>query len=380
MARPVLGLALAAVLTATAPVAASADPVHAASPAVVSVATATPSDPQVTSLTLTPQQITVSGVSTAPLTVEVAFRQTSADPFPPTPTRVVLRPVSVPRPLPIPPILSIVTPRASGTDTDGVWRGAIPVPSSASGLWRVDCVMLSNARCLVPTQRPTVRINGTHSPSLSVAMRPYPIQLSGTVTVSGRLTDSSTGRGVPGREIVVALHRQTCTFESTSCSGESLYGLFTDPWGRFSSTVSTNQAPRLCVVATIPGTHSLDQDAPTLATDCRSIRHVIRVSAASAVTRVRIDGVVRVSGRVAPGPVTGQSSLASGAVIQLQRLTGGVWRTVSSTRVEPNGTYRLGARADARGGRRGVQRYRTVINQSVRTTQAISATVRITAV
>ncbi len=65
--------------------------------------------------------------------------------------------------------------------------------------------------------------------------------------------------------------------------------------------------------------------------------------------------------------------MGSGAVIQLQRLTSGVWRTVAPVKVAADGTYRLSARADARGGRRGVQRYRVVLNQTTRVTRAVSA-------
>ncbi len=131
--------------------------------------------------------------------------------------------------------------------------------------------------------------------------------------------------------------------------------------------------------ATIPGVNYVDADAPTLATDCRAVRHTVRLTASAAGTRVPIARSVIVSGRVLPAPVTGRPAMGSGAVIQLQRLTNGVWRTVATAKVAADGTYRLSARADARGGRRGVQRYRVVLNQTTRVTRAVSATLRITA-
>jgi hypothetical protein len=383
MVHPVLTLALALALAAgTCPAEASGttQPTRA-----VSSWSSAPDDAAVTSLSLSPQVVRASGTATVPVTVEFAFRQTSTAPVPATPTRVILKPVSLPGPIPIPPILSIVTPQASGTSTDGVWRGTIPVPSSAAGLWRVECVMLPvrngdpPARCLTPPQRPTLRVIGTHVPSLSVRVLPSPIPVTGRTVVSGRLVDSQTGRAFAVRGIVVSTHRQICVFEAMSCSGEGLNGAFTDTQGRFSITIETNQSPRLCVRATIPGTHSADSDAPTLATDCRSLRHVVQLTAAAASTRVRIDRAVTVSGRVLPRPPTGRSSLASAAVIQLQRLTNGVWRTVGSAAVAADGTHRLSARADARGGTRGLQRYRVVLNQTTRATRVVSATLRITA-
>jgi hypothetical protein len=94
----------------------------------------------------------------------------------------------------------------SGTASDGVWSGTVQVPSTADGSWAVYrvCAPLVSppvtcGNVVDVTGSPAVRVTGTHLPALSAGQVPNPAPVSRpAITIKGRVTDSTTGAGLPG--------------------------------------------------------------------------------------------------------------------------------------------------------------------------------------
>lgn len=381
----------------------AASAVILAAPPAVAGSAAAGSGPQaaVTSVRLSTSRIVVSGVATAPLTVEVGFRQESTAQFPPEPSRVVLYPAELRDPLPPPArlgatarLISVVMMRVTGTATDGTWRGTVPIPSSLNGRWRVGCVMLPvvppghGGICLTPSaaQRPTLVVVGTHRPRLTMQISPtrVPPPYTGNtdLRVSGRVVDSATGR--PFRTArpldVTVSFGAMCVVEGDCSHDAGLSGAYVAADGRFTTAVDTDQLSPVCVTLPVAGTHPTDNQAPTYARACRDVTYTLRLRATSAPRTVRLEQQITVTGRLLPAPKGLNTSAATGAVVQLQRLDSGVWRSIGRATTRPDGSVIVRAPAAARQGTASTRFYRLVLNGTHRVTRATSTVFVVTVI
>jgi hypothetical protein len=151
----------------------------------------------------------------------------------------------------------------------------------------------------------------------------------------------------------------------------------TGPDGRYALTADPRNGPTACVFVPATTTGVLDPIPIVHVAATHPLHFVPWVRATAATPRATLHGTVRITGRI--GYAYAPALAPSGNVpsVQLQRRTGGVWITVATLRGGNPGALSITARADARGGTRGMQLYRLVLPAQERFTRAVSPVVRV---
>jgi hypothetical protein len=221
----------------------------------------------------------------------------------------------------------------SGTAQDGVWSTTVNVPSTWHGEWTVDHLVVTDiggrsvwpnpARLGMPT---TFRVTGTHQPKLTLALAPAIVVGSGKVTVSGRATFADTGKPIPGLPL----------YAGFMCEG--LYGwdepnVVTDAKGNFRRTFRADESTLdLCIALPRP----VLNDEDTAASIYLSAYAVIRYTATIVPARTSVKAGRNIS-------VVGYLTPAEGGKVELQRLVGKTWKTVSTGQASHRGRYSVTA-------------------------------------
>ncbi|MBK6871300.1 MAG: hypothetical protein IPG94_07915 [Kineosporiaceae bacterium] len=345
----------------------------AAMPPAVADATAEPRPATVTAMRFSTDHLELSGLQRGSVTLELDLASPDYDPdLPGSPVgaNVVLDGARPGAPLPFFEWVNLSL--VSGTRRDGVWRGTFHFASASRGTWRVECVLTPGSSAVSQNlpfcaphegvDYPSVTVVGRHLPALTIAVTPDPIRRQKVVQVTGRLTDSETGKPLSG----VALTAEPegfCTAQAARAS------VRTDADGRYRMSMDPRGGPTVCLIATVPGVRA-QQGAPLYAGALAPLHYVVQLTARAATPTAKLTGTVRVTGRItylyAPAVVI-QGYLPR---LQLQRRTRGVWLTVQ-TRASGS-PFVLTARADARGGTRGSQVYRVVLQTQQRFVRAVS--------
>jgi hypothetical protein len=294
--------------------------------------------PVLTSVTLSTGAVSVSGLDTVPVTVTVTatgdqgacpgnaggvtFRRTNVHVWDRSATRALLGPLSC------------------VSDNGGVrtYKATVPVPSTADGPWRVDAVAFGNdfhdPRSFdLPDA--TLDVTGTHRPRLRIAVAPRPLVYPSkdvTVTVQASYDDT--------REPIIT------RWISVTDDGGSLTGCGECPG-------NTDTSGRLVRRLTLTDSRSLIADMPmstpgfgdfwaSYSTLSAPVLVQPVLSAAASAASVRHGTTTSVDGHAVASALPYWWYYASPSIeIDLQRLVGRHWRTVSRGVVRSNGRFTL---------------------------------------
>jgi hypothetical protein len=227
----------------------------------------------------------------------------------------------------------------------GTYQGVVPVPSTATGTWRVsalgDPVLLEMDYFTRDPRQDGVpdallTVHGTHLPRLRLSVQPavlpYP-QARFTVTA---LFTTDAGVPLAGRRI---------GFDeppTEGCNlGAGLYGGPTDARGRAFHTLTADGPCKVCVWAPLPD--AFDVFGTGFASGVVGGRYVVKLGAAPASTSVKRGTSVPVNGNaVAVHALVGTH-------VRLQRLVVRTWRNVNIANVHLSGRFQLVASPPNRG-------------------------------
>jgi hypothetical protein len=343
-------------IAAVAPIAAClvATPAHASTDT---------SPPQVLDIQLSPTTFAVSGLATKLLTVQVHLtdsgsgilygQSVSCD----SPDIVIQRVSGHSTGGPLSPEEStiMVLRLVSGTDNDGIWQGTLPVPSTYDGTWQVvnACVAdnAGNETNEDPRQHGITRsftVTGSRQPMVSApAFAPDPLRRGDTsLTVSGSVTDSATGAGLPNVKLGIG--------NDNTCGGDLYFGhtVTTSAGGRWSYVIQNPEPTGFnneCPTLTGPNGSDInfypepgpDEAALVGFTNGYPRVQTVFLSAHPASTSVHHGTNDDVTGSVWPGGAGGRAIL--------QRLVSGSWHNVNQALVRSSGRFTVVATPPAVG-------------------------------
>jgi hypothetical protein len=304
--------------------------------------------PVLVDVQVTPDTVAVSGLNLVPVTVSVhltdesGVRETGTFESPGTPF-VRLAPVDVPE-FDTDKVELALT---SGTAQDGVWSATVQVPSTWDGRREVQQVrasdMETNTLDVDPRTasiRAGLTVTGTHRPALTMGFQPDPVVGNARrITVVGRAYFTDTGEGIPNLGLFIGVDRE-CEDSPRTRTVTNARGEYSVP-GRLDVVT--------CVGILRP---SNIEGRPAFITSITGLPRVkLVVTATADRTSVRLGSAVVIRGSVAP----------FGNSAHLQRLDGGVWRTLRTRPVSDAGSFRL---ADTPS-QTGTYRYRVVVPSRV---------------
>jgi hypothetical protein len=282
----------------------------AAPPAVAAADT----PPELKSITLSREDITVSGLNVVLLTVSA--RLTDDD-------GVVASPYFPGDPYPTVyfgnPRVTVYLQLGSGTVRDGVWTGVAPVtsnwgaseqPTRVSAIDTANNSLSVDPRTVIDT--PAVRVHSSNEPVLTFTMTPDPVQLGQPVTRTIRAVNRTTGQPWPRLPIVLT--------GADGCGADvnAAANIKTDANGVWRDTVA--DADQNC--AWVPAANVPGQYPTRIGYVNAYARYQYVVTAKPAATSVPAGTNVDVTGSVAPAE--------AGKTVNLQRLYGTTWRTVNT--------------------------------------------------
>jgi hypothetical protein len=316
-----LALAAGAVLLGGAPASAAADT----------------APPTVDTVTVSPDDVSVSGLDTVPVTFSVHLTdQTGVEP---TFTMEQMR---------SPWIelkkgttgFAVEVSLSSGTVQDGVWSATQRVPSTWNGTWQVDKVVaydsVGNRADVAPASPVALTVHGSHIPAIEMTFVPDPVTDGAPLTVRGRLYDTDTRAGIGSTAITFGFDN-TCV-ENIGGARET-----TGADGTFSHLYPTGDQWLHCAGIPLPTPNSTGPTWLVVNSAFPRIRPVVTIRASAAA--------------VAPGAkftVSGTVSLTPDA-IALQIREGSRWRTIRSVKpgpVKDSYPYRFTVTAPDTGGTR----------------------------
>jgi hypothetical protein len=209
----------------------------------------------------------------------------------------------------------------TGTAQDGVWTGVVAVTSDWAAQEqpvRVGAqddagnVLDVDPRTVIET--PAVAVQSSHMPVIDLTVTPDPVMLNGAVTRTVRVTDEDTGRPWPDLPVFLA--------DDASCA-EDVIGTTntrTDSNGRYQHVLPAGRLYREVMCAWVPGANVPGQRSTRIGGDIAFARYKLLVRATPAAASVPAGVNVDVNGQVVP--------TIQGKVVLLQRLSGTEWRTV----------------------------------------------------
>jgi hypothetical protein len=224
------------------------------------------------------------------------------------------------------------------TDTDGVrtYRSVVPVPSTADGPWRLDAVVFGNDYYdprSFDLPDATLVVTGTHRPRLRISVAPRPLTYpSRDVTVTVQASYDDTREPVTTRWISV-----TDDGGSLGPCGECPGN--TDARGRLVQRLTLTDSR--AVIADMPISRGGFYDAwPSYSTAFTPVLVRPEISAAPASRVVPHGTTTPVDGHAVASALQAWYYTPSVGV-DLQRLVGRHWRTVSHGVVRSNGRFTL---------------------------------------
>jgi hypothetical protein len=296
-------------------------------------------DPHIDALSLSSAEVTASGVALGQVTVTTTVTNWPGGDHPDLAVLTRTSPGAPGAPE------SMVAPlqRTSGVPGSGTYQGVVPVPSTATGTWRVsevrDAFMLEMDYFTRDPRQDGVpdallTVHGTHLPRLRLSVQPpilpYP-QTKYTVTA---LFTTDTGAPLAGRRIGFdELPTEACKLGNR--------GVPTDARGRAFHAITWEGRWGVCVWAPLP--NAPDYPGTGFASGLVGGRYAVKLGAAPASTSVKRGTSVPVNGNVvAVRP-------PAGTHVRLQRLVDRTWRNVNIANVHLSGRFHLVATPPDRG-------------------------------
>lgn len=224
----------------------------------------------------------------------------------------------------------------SGTPADGVYTGVIAVTSDWSGAVQPTRVVAQDTagndldvdpRTVVAT--PSVVVHSSHRPRLEMTLTPDPVFPDRALTRTVRAWDSDTGQPWAGLPIALG-YDNTCPEEGIR-----------DPSGRTGAdgvhrtTLAAGHTYPYVMCAWVTGDNVPGQRATRIAVTTAVARYKYVVTATPAATSVRAGTNVAVTGSLAP--------FQPNKLLHLQRRYGTEWRTVNSGITDQNSRFSLTA-------------------------------------
>jgi hypothetical protein len=288
---------------------------------------ADPAAPVLESITLSQTAVTVTGVQTVFVGVQVRITDDAG--VEPTSSNEE----SFPSIEFGPPPLHLLLTRTGGTAQDGLWTALLPITSALKGLVKPTRILaystdfhLLDVDPATVLDVPGVTVRSSHRPAVDLTFPSEPLTRGKPVVEHVRAWDTDTG--LPWKNLPLVLGTDNGCVENTGARSTARTGTA----GTYQRTLSAASAPWLQCVwvpgATPPG----GGEAPIIAADSAFPRYSrFAVSAAPAKPAVPAGTNVDVNGSVRPVEVN--------KTVQLQRLSGRVWRTVGTGRVRASGRY-----------------------------------------
>ena len=220
----------------------------------------------------------------------------------------------------------------TGTAQDGVWTGVVAVTSDwAAREQPVRVVAQDDAgnvldvdpRTVVET--PAVAVRSSHTPVVELTVTPDPVYPNGAVTQTVRVTDRDTGRPWPDLPIVLA---------GDNACPEDVFGTAnarTDSNGRYQRVLPAGELYQELMCAWVPAANVPGQRSTRIGGDTAFARYKFLVRATPAAASVPAGVNVDVNGQVVPA--------IQGKVVLLQRLSGTEWRTVGNGRTRASSRF-----------------------------------------
>jgi hypothetical protein len=291
-----------------------------------------PPDPElsVVSVTLGRASVAVSGLNT--VAVPVTLKARYAPGGPPGAHKVLA--VVLERSGGVGPINLIVAGnlvRTVGTAQDGTWTGKLNVPSTANGTFKVSGVVEGDSFTgddgskpgPTPFAGPSIAIRGVHIPKIGVSVVPRVVPFKAAYQVRAAIYDSATGKAYGTRILLQVVRNNLCAEYDAGSKYTNAAGLLVTNFEGLYGDVNH------CVRVRGPY-------VDTLAFHFYPLRPGV-VTAAPAKTSAHVGEIVPVNGSVKGG------FFPSPRPVVLQRLSGSVWRDISSTTVRQSGRITLTA-------------------------------------
>ncbi|GLY23449.1 hypothetical protein [Micromonospora sp. NBRC 101691] len=303
--------------------------------------------PVVEGITVTPDDVSVSGVDLVPVTVSVHLTDESGVEVVSGMDGVHLPHVTITRVSGGPAVTEgVELALTAGTARDGVWSATVQVPSTWKGVWAVSRVVAvdSGGRSLDidPRNSPlaaTLDVSGTHLPAVTMEFAPDPLVGDGRLTVRGRFFYQDTGKGIPDQPIFFGVDN-SCVEHPGAPNGRTAAD------GSFSKVYPTADRSLRCVGILRPSNVSVSPSFVVAASRHPRIRPAVTATADR--TSVPAGTKVTFTGTVKPAGETG---------VELQEQVDGAWRTMVDGTVPDKGRFTLAVTPKGAGG----HQYRVVV-------------------
>jgi hypothetical protein len=291
-----------------------------------------PAPPQVTSVSVSPAALALTGLETAPVTVSVSLAGNVYG----DPTSVYLQRTTTRWDRSAPSVLRGALHRTSGTATAGTHQAVISVPSTAHGPWRVTAFEFGlNGLVVDPRDSSlpdaTLDVTGTHRPRMRFGMSPRPLPYPRhDLRVTARVTYDDTRAPIAGRWV---------SFGADSlCTDEYLppVNIRTNAQGYAVWRVTIPGPELLCAEMFLPAAPRGDYTGWYAAAGSFPVIGAT-LSAAPSKSAVHRHTKTAVNGRV----LAIDTGRTQDARVVLQRLVGRHWRSVSDGKVRSNGRFTL---------------------------------------
>ncbi|GAA1573890.1 MULTISPECIES: hypothetical protein [Kribbella] len=283
----------------------------------------------VESVTLNRGSVAVSGLNTVPVTVTVKGSYTVNTA---APVNVILERTGGSGGM-----SALFSTNLSRDAATGTWSGALKVPSTANGTFKVSGVQVGP---FSPTSPPTfdptpyagpsLAVIGTHQPRITAAVTPKVVPFGAPYSIRWAVTDAQTGKPYGSRIRVALKHDSGCVeyFGPGTTDVTDTNGIVTKTYP------GSTYSPSNCLI--VPG------DPWVNASLAFTAARPAVVSATPSRTSAPVGTIVAVNGAVAGAPFN--------CWVQLQRLYGASqWRTVNVRRVRQSGRFTLEAQPAYRG-------------------------------
>ncbi|WBB78937.1 hypothetical protein O7606_22510 [Micromonospora sp. WMMD882] len=325
---PMLRLRILLTASLCAAVGAIGAPTALAAP--VARAAADTAPPVIADLTVTPDDVGVSGVDLVPVTVAVRLTDESGvieagemDGVA-TPLLGLRRVEGGER------NEGVELKLTSGTAKDGVWSATVHVPSTWDGRWEVGQVIAEdsarNRLEVDPRDAGTtvsLEVTGAHQPAVTMELTPDPLVGDGPLTVKGRFYDKDTGKGLPNQPIFFG-HDNVCVEQPGTPNG------VTAADGTFSRVYPVGDIYLRCVGILRPTNIGIVPAYIVVTSAHPRFRPTITASADR--TTVQPGTKVTFTGTVKPSGLS---------TVELQQLKDGKWQKVTSGQLDDRSRFTL---------------------------------------
>jgi len=234
------------------------------------------------------------------------------------------------------PNFSVQLALSSGTPQDGVWSGIAPVTSEWRGAVQPISVvardeaqnkLVVDPRTVIDT--PTLTVHSSNTPAVEITLTPNPAVPNSAITLTVRSYNRDTRQFWPGLPIAVGV--------DNSCPEDVIDRATarTDIRGYYRQTLPAGQMYDFVYCAWVPAANAPGQPSTRIGGHAANVTYQYKyaVTAAPAAASVPAGTNVEVNGHI--NPPTQRKT------VHLQRLYGTEWRTVNSGATRPSGRFTI---------------------------------------